>query len=185
MAVLLGACAQPPPSASCPAPLKSAVEVDLYFGEISPAQWTAFLDEEVTPRFPDGLSVIDVQGQWRNRQGAIGRERSSHHAIARAFAEAGAEFNLMGEADLFASICAVVAAQGAVSVIDPWTAESFGPNVTVRPFAPVIPYEIAVFHSDDRRPSMIASDFLALIDRRLRELGSTPQRVRNVRAATE
>jgi hypothetical protein len=76
MAVLLGACAQPLPSASCPAPLKAAVEVDLYFGAVSPAQWTAFLDEEVTPRFPDGLSVIDVQGQWRNRQGAIGRERS-------------------------------------------------------------------------------------------------------------
>jgi DNA-binding transcriptional LysR family regulator len=128
----------------------------------------------ITPRMLSGLPFF-----------AISRERSSHHAIARAFADAGAEFNLVGEADLFASICAVVAAQGAVSVIDPWTAESFDPNVTVRPFAPVIPYEIAVFHSDDRRPSMIATDFLALIDLRLRELGSTPQRVRNVRAATE
>jgi hypothetical protein len=76
MALLVGACAQQLQSTACPAPLKAAVEVDLYFGEISPAQWTAFLDEEVTSRFPDGLSVVDVYGQYRNRQGAVGRERS-------------------------------------------------------------------------------------------------------------
>ena len=110
---------------------------------------------------------------------AIHRNRSSHHAIARAFADAGAVFNLVGEAEFFASICAVVAAQGAVSVIDPWTADSFGPSVVVRPFVPDIPYEIAVFHSADRRPSTITSDFLALIEQRLRHLGSTPQRVRS------
>ena len=77
----LGACTPPAvptalPASICAAPLKPAVEVDLYFGEISAPQWTAFLDEEVTPRFPDGLSVIDIYGQYRNRQGAIGRERS-------------------------------------------------------------------------------------------------------------
>ena len=77
----LGACTPPAvqtaaPASTCRAPLGPAVEVDLYFGEISAPQWTAFLDEEVTPRFPDGLSVIDVNGQYRNRQGAIGRERS-------------------------------------------------------------------------------------------------------------
>jgi DNA-binding transcriptional LysR family regulator len=111
---------------------------------------------------------------------AISRERSSHHAIARAFTDAGAVFNLVGEAELFASICAVVAADGVVSVIDPWTADSFGLGVVVRPFVPIVSYEIAVFHSADRRPSTIASDFLALIDQRLRSLGSTPQRVRSV-----
>jgi hypothetical protein len=74
--LLLGACAPQPQSLSCVAPLKPAVEVDLYFGEIAEPAWKAFLDEEVTPRFPDGLSVLDVSGQYRNRQGAIGRERS-------------------------------------------------------------------------------------------------------------
>lgn len=41
-------------------------------------RWQEFLDREVTPRFPDGLSVIDVYGQWRNPQagGAVRRERS-------------------------------------------------------------------------------------------------------------
>jgi DNA-binding transcriptional LysR family regulator len=123
----------------------------------------------VTPKLLSGLPFF-----------AISRERASHHLIAKAFADAGAEFNQVGEAELFASICAVVAAGTAVSVVDPWTADSFGPGVVVRPFEPVVPYEIAVFHSADRNPSMIAADFLALIDRRLRELGSVPQRVRSL-----
>jgi hypothetical protein len=29
--------------------------------------WIAFLDEEVTPRFPDGFSVFDAYGQWRGK----------------------------------------------------------------------------------------------------------------------
>ncbi len=32
-------------------------------------RWQAFLDREVTPRFPDGLTVFDAYGQWR-RKGA-------------------------------------------------------------------------------------------------------------------
>jgi hypothetical protein len=39
--------------------------------------WRTFLDEEVTPRFPDGFSVLDAYGQWREEAGAnILRERS-------------------------------------------------------------------------------------------------------------
>lgn len=30
-------------------------------------RWQAFLDREVTPRFPDGLTVFDAYGQWRKR----------------------------------------------------------------------------------------------------------------------
>ena len=32
---------------------------------VSDAQWMQFLDREVTPRFPDGLSVQNVYGQWK------------------------------------------------------------------------------------------------------------------------
>jgi hypothetical protein len=36
-----------------------------------------FVDREITPRFPAGLSVIDVKGQWHNRKrGIIVREPS-------------------------------------------------------------------------------------------------------------
>jgi hypothetical protein len=73
----LAACTPPQMAAPvCAAPLKPALQVDLYFGEVSAAEWQAFLDAEVTPRFPDGLSVFEVYGQYRNRQGTIGRERS-------------------------------------------------------------------------------------------------------------
>jgi predicted small lipoprotein YifL len=49
----------------------------LYFGlgpadhpeqGISEATWREFLDREVTPRFPDGLSVSDVYGQWQGKE---------------------------------------------------------------------------------------------------------------------
>jgi len=33
---------------------------------ISQQRWTEFLDKEVTPRFPDGFSVLDAYGQWRD-----------------------------------------------------------------------------------------------------------------------
>jgi len=49
------------------------VDTRLYFGlgpadapdkGVSEAAWRGFLDKEVTPRFPAGLSVMDVYGQW-------------------------------------------------------------------------------------------------------------------------
>jgi hypothetical protein len=81
----LSACAMPAPrtiAPTCTAPLGPAVQVDLYFGlatrgrQIGEAEWAAFLDREVTPRFPDGLSVVDVAGQYRGPAGHISRERS-------------------------------------------------------------------------------------------------------------
>jgi hypothetical protein len=67
---------------TCAAPLQPALQVDLYFGlatkgrQIGEAEWAAFLDEEVTPRFPAGSSVIDVAGRYRDPTGHISRERS-------------------------------------------------------------------------------------------------------------
>lgn len=62
------------------------VDTRLYFGlgpadvadkGISEAAWRDFLDKEVTPRFPSGLSVIDVYGQWQGEQmKSPDRERS-------------------------------------------------------------------------------------------------------------
>ena len=45
-------------------------------GQVSDAEWTRFLDVEVTPRFPDGLTVYDAQGRWRGPDGRIVREPS-------------------------------------------------------------------------------------------------------------
>lgn len=77
------ASAQGGPAPVCVAPLKPAVSVDLYFGrgkpdggEVSDAEWEDFLATEVTPRFPDGLSVMDVMGQYRGSSGRAVSERS-------------------------------------------------------------------------------------------------------------
>ncbi len=83
VAVSLGACAQPGAPPVCAAPLKPALEVDLYFGrdkqgggEVSDAEWAQFLADTVTPRFPAGLSVLNVEGQAREPSGRIVRERT-------------------------------------------------------------------------------------------------------------
>ncbi len=58
------------------------VKTELYFGlskpggVVSAAEWTAFLDEHVTPAFPDGLTVLDGSGQWKNGAGTIVKESS-------------------------------------------------------------------------------------------------------------
>jgi hypothetical protein len=79
----LVACAQPGTSPVCTAPLKPAVEVNLYFGrdkpsggEVTDADWASFLAEIVTPQFPAGLTVIDVRGQHRDPAGIIASERT-------------------------------------------------------------------------------------------------------------
>ncbi len=33
---------------------------------VSDTAWARFVDREITPRFPDGLTVIDARGQWRD-----------------------------------------------------------------------------------------------------------------------
>ncbi len=53
------------------------VDTKLYFGlgpadhpeqGISEEAWRRFLDKEVTPRFPSGLSAFDVYGQWQGKK---------------------------------------------------------------------------------------------------------------------
>lgn len=52
------------------------VDTHLYFGlgpadhpeqGIAESRWRDFLDREVTPRFPEGLSVLDIYGQWLSK----------------------------------------------------------------------------------------------------------------------
>jgi len=87
-ALLFGGCARAPeahvtqPSAALtgapnhPALAQGWLRTELYFAlglldDPDPAQgiseqaWRSFLDTEVTPRFPAGLSVIDIYGQWQ------------------------------------------------------------------------------------------------------------------------
>ena len=68
---------------ACPEGTERWTEYQLFFGlsqsdggTISEEQWREFLADTVTPRFPDGLTVISGNGQWRDSSGEILREGS-------------------------------------------------------------------------------------------------------------
>jgi Protein of unknown function (DUF3574) len=69
---------------ACMAPQKPMMEVELMFGRtiggrlrVTEARWARFLAREITPRFPDGLTVYDTTGQWRDAsKKTVVRERS-------------------------------------------------------------------------------------------------------------
>jgi hypothetical protein len=70
--LLLAGCAGPH-ALVCQGTQRSAAVADLLFGRnvggrlgVSEAAWRQFLAAEVTPRFPDGLTVTDAAGQWRD-----------------------------------------------------------------------------------------------------------------------
>jgi hypothetical protein len=69
---------------TCHGALRPQQVAQLLFGRdiggrlgVSEVAWRRFVAREVTPRFPNGLTIIDVSGQWRDRRrGAIVREPS-------------------------------------------------------------------------------------------------------------
>jgi hypothetical protein len=82
-AILVLASAAHGQEAACPAPAKPMLRAEIYFGRniggrlgVGERQWARFVARELTPRFPDGLTVIDGQGQWRGPSGAIVQEPS-------------------------------------------------------------------------------------------------------------
>lgn len=67
--------------AGCAALSKGAwVQDTLYFGmsrpggTVSEEEWQGFVDAEVTPRFPDGLTQIPASGQWKAKDGTVTKE---------------------------------------------------------------------------------------------------------------
>jgi len=64
-------------------PGEAMVRTELFFGldradgpDVTDAEWQAFVNEVVTPRFPAGLTVLSADGQWRDSSGAVIHERS-------------------------------------------------------------------------------------------------------------
>ena len=58
------------------------IRTTLYFGlarpkgSVSELEWQIFLRDEVTKRFPDGLTVWEADGQWRTPAGTLDEERT-------------------------------------------------------------------------------------------------------------
>jgi hypothetical protein len=76
--------AAPPPAAvqQCGTTAAPQLRTTLYFGlarprgSVSELEWQLFLKDEVTARFPQGLTVWEAEGQWKGTDGAIGHERT-------------------------------------------------------------------------------------------------------------
>jgi hypothetical protein len=78
--------ADPAESCDLVAPAAEAepwVRTELFFGTAKPdgsavseTEWRAFLDTEITSRFPDGLTVLNANGQWQGEGDEIVQERS-------------------------------------------------------------------------------------------------------------
>lgn len=65
----------------CAAGDQALRRVELVFGlsrkgrtDVGDTEWSDFLAREVTPRFPEGLTVLTANGQWRNAAGVIVHE---------------------------------------------------------------------------------------------------------------
>jgi hypothetical protein len=61
------------PGLKCP-----TVKIELFFGlsipgggNVTESDWKDFTESQITPRFPDGLTVYDASGQWRVASGAV------------------------------------------------------------------------------------------------------------------
>src|SRR5262245_48090440 len=83
-ALLLAACAAPAPrldaatdATSCSNGRQRMARIELYFGLSRPGgigsedEFRAFIDAQVTPRFPDGLTLLAGSGQYRDARGVL------------------------------------------------------------------------------------------------------------------
>jgi hypothetical protein len=81
LAASLAGCATAPQVASCPDGQQRLRTAQLFFGRnlgekpaVSEAAFGKFVDQELTPRFPDGLTILDGGGQWRGPENKLIRE---------------------------------------------------------------------------------------------------------------
>lgn len=78
-ALALAGCATSPPH--CPVGQEPMRTAQLFFGQniggkpgVSNADFRKFVDEELTPRFPNGLTVMEGGGQWKGEENKLIRE---------------------------------------------------------------------------------------------------------------
>ncbi|TAJ70509.1 MAG: DUF3574 domain-containing protein [Phenylobacterium sp.] len=75
----LAGCMSAPKPQGCPAGQAQLRTAQLFLGVQAPAgdrDLRRFVDQEVTPRFPDGVTVVDGGGQWKGSENRMIREAS-------------------------------------------------------------------------------------------------------------
>ena len=96
-----GAQARPEPTMTAIAPTTAPpigdrfVRTELFFGtdrpgpDVTDAEFQRFVNRIVTPRFPDGLTQYDAQGQFRDSSGRVVQERAKVIVLLYPEADAG------------------------------------------------------------------------------------------------
>jgi DNA-binding transcriptional LysR family regulator len=121
--------------------------------------------EIITPKLMSGLPFVGMSREW-----------SAHHLVNNVFAEAAAHLNVVAASELFAMICGLVANGVGVSIVDPASARQFeAAGLAIRPFRPLVPYDIAIFHSAEQELSLIGRTFLDAFDAHLQSLAPTTE----------
>ncbi|MBX3483038.1 DUF3574 domain-containing protein [Phenylobacterium sp.] len=77
--VLLAGCRTAPPKSPCPAGQAELRTAQVFLAAKAPARLNdadirRFVDQEVTPRFPDGVTVVDGGGQWKGDENQMIRD---------------------------------------------------------------------------------------------------------------
>ena len=82
-----------------------------------------------------------------------------YQQLAMAFSAYGASWNVVAETEFFSTACELVCAGMGVGVIDPVVSLPFTKNLVLKPFSPVIKYEIALLLPTQEEPSQLAREF--------------------------
>jgi DNA-binding transcriptional LysR family regulator len=112
----------------------------------------------LTPALLDGADLIGMLPS-----------HGTSPAVAEAFAAAGAELRIVARCEFFATVLNLAAEGAGVAIVDPISAAGHGGrDLVVRPFAPRIPYEVAVLRPARGGLSRLAEAFAEAIDGHVR-----------------
>ena len=113
----------------------------------------------ITPADLDGLPLI-----------TLNNDHMTYSPICDAFTRASAELKIVIQTQLFWSAASLVSHGCGIAIIDPFTASFFASDkIEVRPFLPNIEFNIGILNSSAHPKSLLAKEFIKLLQRRLIE----------------
>ena len=116
----------------------------------------------LTPKHLDGVPFATLY-----------QEHMTYGQVAAAFAEAGANLNIVAETQYFASCCALALLGDCVSIVHPVTSHFYRDRGLVeRRFSPPIAYELFLVFPPERPRSVVVVEFAELLKRRLEVFAS-------------
>ncbi len=105
---------------------------------------------------------------------ALFRDHMTTYQIARAFSDANAKWNVVLEAQYFASLIEFVKSGNAVALVDPINSQNLDSGLIRIPFKPSIQYQIGVLTPQDKPVSKVSGAFLDLMRKELSKHISEP-----------